>query len=303
MLPLSGGEMRVDFVIPGHPPPARDGDAPIASMRYVSAGYFQTMGIRLASGRELASTDTAGTAPVVVINEALARRYWPGQEPVGRKVEVEMKEATIVGIVDDIHHAGPAHAPAPEMYLPYTQFPPRGGWIVIRTAGDPAALATALRSAVRDVDPNLPLSSVAPMSSLVERSVAQPRFLAALLGGFALLAVVLTLFGIYSVLSFAVSRRTREIGVRMALGAERRSVVGLVLSESVTRVAAGIAAGTVVAVALAQFLRTLLFGVGPADPATYLSMAGLIALAALAASYIPARRAAMVDPLVALRED
>jgi putative ABC transport system permease protein len=303
MLPLSGGEMRINFGIPGRQASATRAEDPVAAMRWISAGYFETMGIRLVRGRVPADSDTADAPPVVLVNEALARRYWPGDDAIGRKVDVDMQEATIVGIVADVRHGGPAASPGAEMYLPYTQFPPRGGWLVLRTAGDPALLAPALRTAVRQVDPSLPLSSVAPMSRLVERSIAQPRFIAALLSGFALLALVLTLGGVYSVLSFACSRRTREIGVRMALGAERGAVVWMVLRHSLVLVVAGLALGVALALPLARALRSLLFGVGPSDPVTFGAMALLVVTAGLAASYLPARRAALVDPVVALRED
>ena len=303
VLPLSGAEIRINFGIPGRPPSGRPGEDPVASMRLVSAGYLRTLGIRLVRGREFTDGDIERSPAVVLVNEALAATYWPGQDVLGRKVDVEMRDAVVVGVVADVRHAGPSTQPAPEMYLPCTQFQARSGWIVVRTSGDPASAAGSLRGAVRLVDPNLPLASIATMTQLSERSLAQPRFLAWLLAGFAGLAVLLTLFGIYSVLSFSVSRRTREIGVRMALGARRRTVMTMILAHSLGAVAAGAAGGLLASLALARTMRTLLFGVGPADPTTYIAVVVLITATALVASCGPARRAALVDPLVALRDE
>jgi putative ABC transport system permease protein len=303
LLPLGGGEIRINFGIPGRPPAAGPEDEPIAAMRQVSAGYFKTMGGQVVSGREVTVEDTAAAPRIAIVNEALAARYWPGANPVGRKVEVEQEEATIVGVVANVHHTGPTVPASPEMYLPYTQFPARAATLVLRTNGTVAALATPLRQVVRGIDPRLPLAAVAPMTELVSRSVAQARFVAALLAGFALLATAVTIVGVYGVQAFSVSRRTREIGVRMALGAGRRRVVGMVLRESLARVFAGLGIGLLAALALAQLIRAQLFGITPTDSATYLAMTGLIGGSALVASYIPARRAARVDPLVALRED
>jgi putative ABC transport system permease protein len=302
LLPLGGGEIRINFGIPGRPPSARPEDEPIAAMRQVSAGYFKTMGIRVTSGREIGVDDSASGPRVVVVNQALARRYWPGQEAVGRAVDLEMEEAIVVGVVADVHHAGPTTPASPEMYLPYTQFNPRTATLVLRTAGAPSSLAIPLRGVVRRVDPRLPLASVAPMTELVMRTLAPARFVAVLLAGFALLAMAVTVIGVYGVQAFSVSRRTREIGVRIALGAGRGRVVGMVLRESLAHVIAGITVGLTIALGASRLARALLFGVSPTDPATYAVMAALIAAAALAASYVPARCAARVDPLVALRD-
>ncbi|MBA2306274.1 MAG: FtsX-like permease family protein [Acidobacteria bacterium] len=189
------------------------------------------------------------------------------------------------------------------MFLSYQQASNRGAFLVLRTTGDPAQVAAALRSTVRSVDPNLPAANIATMEHLVERTLAQPVFLATLLTGFSALAAVLALVGIYSVLSFSVARRVREIGVRMALGAERRDVVCLILRQSLSLVGAGLVAGCVLAALLSRTMRAMLHSVEPGDPATLGGMAALIAVAALAASYAPAPRASLVDPVVALRND
>ena len=303
LLPLSGSEMRLNFGIPGRPRPARPEDEPLAAIRHIGPRYFSTMGIRIVAGRETTGEDREASPRVVLVNETLARRYWPGQDPVGKTVAIEIGEATVIGVTADVCHAGPTTPASPEMYLPYTQFNVRAATLVLRTTGSPAALAGPLRDAVRRSDPNLPVAAVAPMDDLVSRSVAQARFVAVLLTGFAALATVLTVIGVYSVQAFSVACRTREIGVRMALGAGHRTVVGMVLRDSVSTVAVGLVAGLAGALVLGRLGRTLLFGVTPTDPATYAVTATLVAAAALAASYIPARHASRVDPLIALRQD
>lgn len=303
VLPMSGMDTDFGFQIVGRPPPATPAEQPVGWFRVVTPRYFQAMGMRVLQGRGLAADDGPDTPRVVVVNETLARRYWGRESPIGGKLDLNGDAITVVGVVADIHHRGPSTPPEAEMYFPHTQMMQRGGWIVLRTRDDPAASVAPLRQIIRDINPNLPLAQVAPMSQLVEGTLAEPRFLAALLTGFSGLAAVLALVGIYSVLSFSVSRRVREIGVRMALGAARGSVVVLVLRQSLVLVGAGLVAGAALAVILSRVLRTLLFEVTPGDPATVAGMAALIALAALAASYVPARRASRIDPNVALRED
>jgi predicted permease len=261
------------------------------------------MGMRVLQGRGITTDDGPDAPRVVVVNETLARRYWGRESPLGAKIDVNGDPITIVGVIADIHHRGPSTPPEAEMYLPYTQMMSRGGWIVLRTRDDSATVVPALRQVIRDINPNLPLAQVAPMSRLADSTLAEPRFLAALLSAFSVLAAVLALVGIYSVLSFSVSRRVREIGVRMALGAAGRSVVVLVLRQSLGLVAASVIAGAGLAVVLSRLMRTMLFEVQPGDPATVVGMALLVALASLAASYAPARRASRIDPIVALRED
>ena len=212
-------------------------------------------------------------------------------------------DATVVGVVGDVHHRGPGSTPGAEMYIPFTQFSSRQAILVLRTSTDPAGATRALRAAMKEIDPALPLANVATMEMLTDRSVAQPRFLATLLTGFAGLAAFLALVGVYGLLSFSVSRRVRELGVRMALGAGRGRVLRLVLAQSATLVASGLIAGAALSIVLSRLLRTLLFGVGPGDPATIIAMAGAIATAAIIASLPPALRASRIDPVVALRED
>ncbi|HVD94477.1 MAG TPA: ABC transporter permease [Vicinamibacterales bacterium] len=303
VLPLSGADMDLAFRIQGRAPAATAGDQPTAWTRVVSASYVSTMGMRLLQGRDLTRLDTDTAPGAVLVNETLARRYWAGRSPLGAKLNLNDLEATVVGIVADVRHRGPSVPPEAEMYIPFTQFNNRQGAIVLRTVDDPARATAALRAAMRDVDPSLPLANVTTMRTLMDRSVAQPRFLAALLTGFAGLAAVLALVGVYGLLSFSVSRRVRELGVRMALGAGRWRVMRLVLGQSAALVAAGLVAGVALAIALSRLLRTLLFGVRPGDPATIVAMACAIAVAAILASVPPALRASRIDPVVALREE
>jgi predicted lysophospholipase L1 biosynthesis ABC-type transport system permease subunit len=240
---------------------------------------------------------------VVLVNETMARRYWPDGSAIGAKLLLNGQDVGVVGIVADVHHRGPAAAPGAEMYIPFLQFNARQSIVVLRTSGDPARSAAALRAALREIDPALPLSSVTTMEALVAQSVSQPRFLATLLTAFAALAAMLALVGVYGLLSFSVSRRVRELGVRMALGAGRARVIRLVLGQSAALVSAGVLAGIALALALTRMLRTLLFGVSTADPATIAAMAIGIAVAAALASLPPALRASRIDPVVALRED
>jgi putative ABC transport system permease protein len=303
ILPLSGADMNLDFEIEGREPPRTPGDAPMTWFRIVSPSYFAAMAIPVVQGRALSDSDRADTDGAFVVNESLARRYWSDRSPVGQRVRVNGVQGSIVGVVKDVHHRGPSTPPQQEMYVSYLQGNPRAASIVVRGTSDPAALTATLRDAVRRADARLPIAQVAPLQQLVERSVAQPRFLAALLTGFSVLASLLAVVGVYGMLSFSVARRVREIGVRMALGAQPRTVLALVLRDSVVTVGAGLLLGAMAAIGLARFLTSLLFGVRPGDPATIVVTGSALLAAALLASYAPARRAATVDPLEALRTD
>ena len=303
MLPLTGGEMNLSFRIEGRPPAATPGSEPVAGARIVSASYATTLGMRLLQGRDLSPLDSANAPGAVLVNETMAKRYWPGASPLGAKIYLGQLEAIVVGVVGDVHHRGPGTTPGAELYVPYLQFNSRQAMLVLRTTGDPARMTAALRAAMKEIDPALPLANVSTLETLLDQSVAQPRFLAALLTGFALLAALLALVGVYGLLSFAVSRRVRELGVRMALGAGRARVLRLVLRQSAVLVIFGLAGGVALAVAVSRLLRTLLFGVRPDDPLTIAGMAAAIALAAFVASLPPALRAARIDPVVALREE
>jgi putative ABC transport system permease protein len=302
-LPLSGTDSDFTFAIEGRPPARSPADEPHAWFRVVSPGLFQTMGMRMVQGRGLTADDRTDAPAVAVVTEALAKRYWPDASPIGARIRVERQEATIVGVVADVRHRGPSSAAQAEMYLSYLQFSARAAWLVLRTDGAPSGVTPSLRAAVRDVDPLLPLAAIAPMDDLVARSLSQPRFISQVLGAFSVVAGCLALVGVYSVVSYSVSRRARELGVRMALGAGRGAVVRHVMWGSLALVAGGIAAGVAGAVLASRLLRTLLFGVGPGDPATFAAMAVMTLAAGAVAAYGPARRASRIDPLTALRED
>ena len=303
MLPLSGGDINLSFDIKGRPAPRTAGEAPVASYRAVSAAYFGTMGMSMQSGRALNADDRAGMPTVAVVNEALARRYWEGTSPIGARLLMSGEPITVVGVVTDVRHVGPATAAEGELYVPYTQIPPRSATLVLRTSGDPAALAPSLRTMMRDIDPALPLGTVRPMTTLVAERVAQPRFMATLLTWFASAAALLAVMGVYGLLAFSVSQRTREIGVRMALGAGRASVIGMVVRQSLVVVGVGIVLGAAVGAALSHTVESQLFAVEAGDPLTIALMAVLMLVASSVASYFPARRASRVDPVVALRND
>jgi putative ABC transport system permease protein len=303
MLPLSGGDFNLSFAIEGRARVATPGAEPVAGARIVSPSYVSTMGVRLVQGRDLSPLDTENSPGAALVNETMARRYWPNASPLGARILLPDLELTVVGVVGDVHHRGPGATPGAEMYIPYEQFVARQVVIALRTTGDPARSASALRAVMREIDPALPLANVRTMDQLLSQNIAQPRFLAALLTGFAGLAALLALVGVYGLLSFSVSRRARELGVRMALGAGRTRVVTLVLGQSAALVGIGLVAGVALAMTLTRLLRTLLFGVRPGDPATVVAMAGGIALAALLASLPPALRASWIDPVIALREE
>lgn len=303
MLPLSGGDINLTFDIEGRAAPRTPGEAPVASYRAVSPMYFPTMGMSIRAGRGLTADDRAGQPGVAVVNEALVRRYWDGRPPLGARLLLSGEELTIVGVVSDVRHDGPATPVDGELYVPYTQIPPRSATLVLRTAGDPAALAGGLRAIMREIDPLLPLATVRPMTSLVAERVAQPRFMATLFGWFASVAAILAVMGVYGLLAFSVTQRTREIGVRMAMGAGRGSVVGMVVRQSLVVVGAGVIIGAAAGATLSHAVEAQLFEVTPGDPVTIAVMAALMLAAASVASVFPARRASRVDPVVALRHE
>ena len=307
LLPLLPGNIILSFGIVGQPPPTNPQDAPHASLRIVSPGYAAAMGLRLRAGRWLTDRDTAATPMVVLVNETLARTYLGGSA-VGQHIQL-LGPAEIVGVVGDVRHSGLDTAPQPEMYIAFKQMPPTlqgpmgagATAIVVRAAGDPLQLVPALRQAILQIDPNLPIDNVATMDARLATSVAEPRFYALLLGAFGLLALLLAAVGIYGVLSHNVSERHREIGVRMALGAERRTILALVVRQGLLLTAAGVVVGLLAAVAATRLLSSLLFSITAADPLTYVGATILLLAVAFLACWIPARRATRVDPMTALR--
>jgi predicted permease len=248
--------------------------------------------------------DEAQPGPVAVINQTMARRYWPGGQALGRRFRIiESPWITVVGIAGDVHHRGLGLPTQPEMYLSQLQEPQANLSFIVRTTDDPLALRSPVRSELRAFDRNMAVGPMETLDTIVRDSVGRQRFMALALAAFAGLALTLALVGIFGVISNAVTQRTREIGIRSALGADRRQVLGLVLGRAGRLTGWGLGLGLLAALGLSRGIRGLLFGVGPTDPVTFAGIAGLAAATALVASYIPARRALRIDPVVALRND
>jgi len=280
----------------------------------VSDGAMEALGEKLLRGRPLAASDSAEAMPVVLVNETLARTYWPGQDPIGKRIRMGVGDTrrpwmTVVGVMKNVRHNGVTAAVKEKFYVPSAQFPVSTGFaarnmtLVVRAAGDPMALVGPIRARVRRLDPNLPIASVRPMTEVVDSSLATPRLTGSLLALFAGLAIVLAAIGVSGVLAYLVSRRRREIGIRMALGASRTNVLGLVIGRGLIYASAGIAAGVLAALFLTRLMEGLLYGVTPRDPITFAAVALLLLGIAVAASAVPAVRAARVDPLQALRSE
>jgi len=302
-LPLSGNDARRPFTLPGQP--EEQGRPNIARFRLVTPDYFQTMRIPLRRGRPFDERDRKGGPEVVIVSEALARRFWPNEDPVGKNILVPdmqtpaMRE--IVGVVGDVRHYGRAEEAPIEIYRPFYQAYWPFFTVVARGILDPVQLANTVKQAITAVDKDQPIQAVRMMDELAADSVALRRASMVLLAIFAAVALLLAALGIYSVMSYTVSQRTQEIGIRMALGAQQMDVLRLVAREAVLLALAGVALGLLGAFALTRFLATLLYSVQPTDPVTFLAVSVLLTAVALLASYLPARRAAKVDPIVALR--
>ena len=300
-LPLSGNNSDTSFMIEGRPAPPPNQE-PVAWYSSVTHDYFRTMGIRPIKGRLFTESDNEKAPRVVVIAEALARRYWPDEDPIGKRIGPAPDNwSEIVGVVSDVKHFGLDVSARPSMYLPASQSPSRGMTLVVKTNGEPSGLIGAVRSEFRSLDHNLALNNIKPMDQIVSESIAQPRFILLLLGVFAGLALMLAAVGIYGVISYAVTQRTQEFGVRMALGARAFDVLSLVLKRGMVLALLGVALGLAGAFALTRLMTQLLFGVTPTDALTFGAVSVFLLVVALVACYVPARRATKVDPLVALR--
>ncbi|HEY3458043.1 MAG TPA: ABC transporter permease [Bryobacteraceae bacterium] len=276
----------------------------------VTPGYFHTLGIRLKRGREFTARDNVmGAPPVMMVNETMACILWPhysdGENPIGRHVKEAYDKSVgwmeVVGIVADIHEAGLANTAVPEFYLPCALHPPQTPYLVVRTAGDPLHFAGAIRRSVLAIDHDQPISDVKTMEAVLTRNFGQRRLAMLLLGSFAGVALLLAVIGLYGIVAYSVARRTQEVGIRRALGAQQADILRLVLRQALALSLAGVAIGIAGAFALTRFLKALLFHVTATDPAAFVATAFLFILVALAASYIPARRAARIDPMTALR--
>ena len=281
-------------------------------VQHISPDYLSTMGIRLLDGRALTAADDERAMPAALVNETLAKRFWPSESAIGHRLKPGGDIGTwftVVGVVSDVRQAGIKAPVGSELYVAHRQarllmsgFMPRTMNVVVRTAGDSSPLAAALRGAVREEDSSAAVSGIAPMQTIIDRTIAQPRLLAWTFAAFAVLALLVAAVGVYAVTAYAVSTRTSEFGVRMALGARPWDLFCLVIRGGAVTLAIGLAAGGAAALATARLLRSLLFGIEPADPLTLATAAAVIGLTALLATVLPARRAARVDPLTALRD-
>jgi putative ABC transport system permease protein len=309
-LPLTGEQIQSSIEIEGHP--MAMGSRASADFNAVQPDFFQTVGAALVNGRDFTAQDDLRSAPVVIVNRSLARHFFPGQNPIGKHVrpgigngygpgEPPMRE--IVGVIEDMKQGGPSSDAAPEVYAPLAQSPFGTIFLVARTVNDPISIVKAAREQITSLDKNLPIYHVETLDQYFADSVEGPRLSSFLIGGFAALAVLLACLGVYGVVSFTVVQRTHEIGIRMALGADGGNVVRSVLSRGIALALTGVAIGLAGSFVLVHYLSSMLFGVRATDPMTFaLTPFALLCVAALA-SYIPARRAAKVNPTVALRSE
>ncbi|HEX7174993.1 MAG TPA: ABC transporter permease [Pyrinomonadaceae bacterium] len=304
-LPLSGSLWGRSLTVEGRPV-LSVGEAPMINYCVITPDYFRSMGIPIMTGRDISETDAKDALKVTVIDERLAREYWPEESAVGKRVRFGPPESnepwfTVVGVAGEVRHERLDRQTRKTVYVSYQQIPEPQMTLTARTSSDPAALATAVRARVKELDPDQPVTNVRTMKEVVARSVWQPRLYAILFGVFAAVALVLASVGIYGVMSYAVSQRTHEIGIRMALGAQARDVLKMVLGQGLLLALIGIVIGLGAALALTRLMATLLYSVSASDPTTFAAIALLLMGVALLACYIPARRAMKVDPMVALR--
>jgi predicted permease len=303
-LPIGGDDFNTQYTVEGRPIPT-PAEQPSAGFQIVTPSYFATMGIPLVSGRDFHASDAHDAQPVAIVNETLARRQWPNENPLGKRIRIGRDESnpwmTIVGLVGDIRHLGPATPPRAELYQPFTQNPFSWMAFVVRTTGDPRSVVAPIRSAIARLDPMQPISRVSTMQEHVERSLARPHFMSTLIAAFGGLALLLSIVGIYGVMAYSVSQRTREIAIRAALGARRSDVLRLVLVKALWLSVAGIVAGLSASAAMTGILADQLFGVTPADPTTYAIVVSALIVVALAAGAIPAARAMRIDAATALK--
>jgi predicted permease len=305
-LPLSGYSMIGRFQIEGQPPPEPGKGKPMP-IGIVTPGYFQTMQIPLIGGRFFDDRDTEKMPDVAIVNEAMARKFWPGAEPIGKKIGALCDEGavcrTVVGVVGDIRHEGLAEEAQPEIYVPHQQVGLPNLSLVLRTSGNPLAVVSAVRNEVRALDKDQPVALVQTLEDHISESVLQPRLLTLLLITFSGLALVLAAVGVYAMMSYSVSQRRGEIGIRIALGAMKADILRLIVGHAFVLVAISLTIGLAVALAATRLLRSLLYEVGIWDPVTFAVIVVLLALVAVFAAWLPARRAARIDPVVALRSE
>jgi putative ABC transport system permease protein len=308
-LPLTGNMMQNVLTVDGRPPLA-PGERLITNSHLIGADYLKTMGIPLIRGRAFTEQDNSNAPRVFLVNETLARRYFPGEDPVGRRISVSLrasgeekdKMGEIVGVVGDVKHHALDKESGPECYVPYLQIPDTYMTVVLRTSSpDPAAMAPVLRNAIQQVDPEEPVADVTTMNQVLAKSVATRRFNMLLLGIFASVALVLAGVGIFGVMNYSVAQRTHEIGIRMALGARQTDVLKMVIGQGMIFTFIGLGLGLIAAFALTRVMSSLLYNVGATDPLTFVGVPLILMVVAFIACYIPARRATRVDPMIALR--
>ncbi len=303
-LPFADYSVMITGLNPEGRVPQSPGTDPVVSVLSISPNYFRALAMRMLGGRSFSESDTAAAPKVAVVNETLARHFWPNQDPVGRRVTLPVAGPnllTVAGVVADTHHNGLAEKAEPELYLPFLQSPQSGMNLAIRTAADPTSIVNAVRAQVAASDPEQPVYGVSTMEQRLAGSLSPRRFSMLLLGTFALLALMLAGVGIYGVMSYSVVQRTHEIGVRMALGALSGDVLRMMIGQGMRLALVGAAVGLVAALALTRVIASLLYGVGPTDFVTFAGVSLLLLLVAFLATYLPARRATKVDPMVALR--
>jgi putative ABC transport system permease protein len=306
-LPLSGNSYSISFEIEGRPMAPKD--HPNADFFTTSVGYFRAMGIPVIKGRDFDDRDKYGSTRVLIISETFARQYFPNEDPIGKRIKpgiytiegdsLTMRE--IVGVVGNVRNYSLSKEARAAYYLPYAQMPFSDMAVVVKTTGEPHSLISGVTKEVAAMDPDIPLFGVKSMEEYLSSSVAAPRFNTTLLTIFAIVALVLTVVGLYGVMSYSVAQRTNEIGIRLALGAQARDVLLMIVKQGSVLIGLGLAIGLLGAYALTRLIASLLFGVTAKDPFTFVAVAVLLALVALLACYIPAWRATKVDPMEALR--
>jgi putative ABC transport system permease protein len=309
-LPLGGTQMNISFEVANRPP-LPPSQQPAMEMRAASPGYFKAMGIPIVRGRGIEAGDVAGAPQVVVLTQSAVKKYFPNENPIGQTITLGWRRPAgqpkaggqVVGVVGDVKTFGLAKDAIPEIYLPYAQLPVNSMDVLVRTSVPPRSLGTAVEQAVHEIDADLPVARLRTLEDVVSRSISQPRFYMLLLALFASMAMLLAALGIFGVMSYAVTQRSREIGIRMALGARPASVLRMVLGNAATLIVSGIVMGVLGALALSKSLSGLLFNLSPTDPSTLAGVAVLLTAVALLASYLPARQATRVDPLLTLRSE
>ncbi|MBX6365207.1 MAG: ABC transporter permease [Gemmatimonadetes bacterium] len=309
-LPFGGSWATASFTIEGFQP-GKDQPGPWGDIRFVSPDFFRTLRVPFLKGRAFTAQDRLGAPIVAIVDEEMVRRYWPGQDPIGKRLTFDDPAAagdtthwiTVVGVVGHTKHEGLDADPRVQLYLPYTQTGASLMSIVLRTTGDPNRVVPLARAAVSEVDRDQPIARVATLEQLVSDSLGERRLSTTLLAAFAGLALLLAALGIYGIMAHHVAQRTRELGVRMALGAAARDVLGLVLRQGMGLAVTGIVIGLVGALALTRLMASQLYAVRATDPATFAAVAAILGVVALLATAIPALRATRVDPVEALRQE